>query len=75
MDQNFNDLAAYEETIENYIKTLKELSKGTEVVIYLVYFPHFPKNPHPSTYSSKIISILKNFSDYNWKKRGWGCQS
>lgn len=57
MDQSFNDLLAYEETIENYIKALKELTKGTEIVIYLVYFPQFPKNPHPGTYQSTIMYV------------------
>ena len=52
LDHSFNDLAAYDDTIENYIKVTKELQKNKEPVIFLVYFPQLPKNPHPDTKQS-----------------------
>jgi len=52
MDQYFNDLASYEDTIDNYIKLFKELQKNKEPLIYLIHFPQLPKFPHPLTRSS-----------------------
>lgn len=54
MDSYFNDLASYEDTIENYIKELKDAQKNREVVIYLVPFPKLPKYPHPITKACKL---------------------
>ncbi len=57
MDQAFNDLVAYEDTIENYIKVGKDLQKNKEILVYLVYFPHLPKGPHSYTKQSTFISL------------------
>ena len=54
MDQNFNDMSTYDDSIENFIKDFNDIQKNKEPIVFLVYYPQLHKYPHPGTRASKM---------------------
>ena len=60
MDKYFNDLASYDDTIENYINLVSDGFKNFVPVVYLVFFPSLPKYPHPLTRKSIYVLLISD---------------